>query len=76
MFLMTQLGPDETPKVHANVLADKSMGHSYPPTQTAFFQQIYWVLRTSLFIYYEKVNTLHILLFQAPTDLWIFPELE
>ena len=62
MFLTTQLSTDESVKavVHlSEVLADKTWGHSYSPTQTAFNRSTGYP--EPLFIYYEKVNTLHIL---------------
>ena len=62
MFLTTQLSTDESVKavVHlSEVLADKTWGHSYSPTQTAFNKSTGYP--EPLFIYYEKVNTLHIL---------------
>ena len=63
MFLTTLLSTDESPKalVHlSEVLADKAWGHSYSPTQTAFNKSTGYP--EPVFIYLEKVNTLHIFL--------------
>ena len=68
MFLMTLLSTDETPKATAllsDVLADKAWGHSYSPTQTAFNKSTGYP--DPIFIYFEKMNTLHIL-FSSATD--------
>ena len=65
---MTQLSSDETPKalVHlSEVLADKEWGHSYSPVQTAFNKSTGYP--EPLFVYFEKVSTLHIL-FSSGTD--------
>ena len=75
MFLTTRLSSDETPKAAAllsDVLADKEWGHSYSPTQTAFNKSTGYP--EPLFVYFEKVNSLHICLLQVLTDFRMFPE--
>ena len=75
MFLTIQLSTDETSKavtLLSEVLADKKWGHSYSPTQTAFNKSTGYP--EPLFVYFEKVNTLHICFLQALTDLRMFPE--
>ena len=68
MFITTQLSTDETPKtisLLSEVLADKEWGHSYSPIQTAFNKATGYP--GPLFIYFEKVDTLHVL-FSIGTD--------
>ena len=75
MFLTTQLSSDETPKASAllsDVLVDKAWGHSYSPTQTAFNKSTGYP--ENFFMYFKKVNTLHILFSLGPDQLRMFPE--
>ena len=77
VFLMTQLSTDETVKATAllsEVLADKTWGHSYSPTQTAFNKSTGYPGPWPSSMYFQKVNTVHILFLQALTNLRMFPE--
>ena len=75
MSLTTQLSSDETPKASAllsDVLVDKAWCHSYSPTQTAFNKSTGYP--ENFFMYFKKVNTLHILFSLGPDQLRMFPE--
>ena len=75
MFLKIYLSTDESQKsavLLSEVLADKAWGHSYAANQTAFNK--YSGYPEPMFIYFEKVNTFHILFRHGLIGLRILPK--